>query len=70
MTVVGRFAQEVRAALCNVPDHPPVFGFVAGIGGRDITPGLLTEIYKQVKESETPQKESIWMGLKEVKHAD
>ncbi len=66
----GIFAQEVRAALCNVADHPPVFGFVAGIGGRDITPGLLTEIYKQVKESETPQKESIWMGLKEVKHAD
>ncbi len=66
----GIFAQEVRAALCNVPDHPPVFGFVAGIGGRDVTPALLAEIYRQVKESEAPQRESIWMGLKEVNHAD
>ena len=66
----GIFAQEVRSALCNVPDHPPVFGFVAGIGGRDITPGLLMEIYEQVRASEAPQKESVWMGLKEVKHAD
>ena len=66
----GIFAQEVRAALCNVPDHPPVFGFVAGIGGRDVTPALLMEIYEQVRESDTPQRESVWMGLKEVKHAD
>ena len=66
----GIFAQEVRAALCNLPDHPPVFGFVAGIGGRDITPELLVEIYRQTKNSETPQKESVWMGLKEVKSAD
>ena len=66
----GIFAQEVRAALCNLPDHPPVFGFVAGIGGRDITPELLVEVYRQTKNSETPQKESVWMGLKEVKSAD
>jgi pyruvate/2-oxoacid:ferredoxin oxidoreductase alpha subunit len=66
----GIFAQEVRAALCNVPDHPPVFGFVAGIGGRDVTPELLKEIYGRTKESRTPQRESIWMGLKEVTYAD
>ena len=66
----GIFAQEVRSALCNVPDHPPVFGFVAGIGGRDVTPGLLMEIYEQVRKSEAPQRESVWMGLKEVNHAD
>jgi pyruvate ferredoxin oxidoreductase alpha subunit len=65
----GIFAQEVRAALCNVPDHPPVFGFIAGIGGRDVTPELLTEIYWRTKDSEAPQVESIWMGLKEVDHA-
>jgi pyruvate/2-oxoacid:ferredoxin oxidoreductase alpha subunit len=66
----GIFAQEVRAALCNAPDHPPVFGFVAGIGGRDVTPGLLDEIYRQVKENEAPRMESVWMGLKEVKYDD
>jgi pyruvate/2-oxoacid:ferredoxin oxidoreductase alpha subunit len=64
----GIFAQEIRAALCNAPDHPPVFGFIAGIGGRDVTPELLTEIYWQTKKSDAPQAESVWMGLKEVNH--
>jgi len=66
----GIFAQEVRAALCNVPDHPTIFGFVAGIGGRDVTPELLEMIYWQTKTSDVPQKESVWMGLREVKNAD
>ncbi|PKN60455.1 MAG: pyruvate ferredoxin oxidoreductase [Deltaproteobacteria bacterium HGW-Deltaproteobacteria-11] len=66
----GIFAQEVRAALCNTPEHPPVFGFIAGIGGRDVTPEMLTEIYRQTKNSDAPQKESVWMGLHEVKYAD
>ncbi|MDQ5986331.1 MAG: 2-oxoisovalerate ferredoxin oxidoreductase alpha subunit [Syntrophus sp. SKADARSKE-3] len=61
----GIFAQEVRAALCNMPDHPPVFGFVAGIGGRDVTPELLEKIYWQTKDSDIPRNESVWMGLRE-----
>jgi pyruvate/2-oxoacid:ferredoxin oxidoreductase alpha subunit len=66
----GIFAQEVRAALCNAPDHPPVFSYIAGIGGRDVTPEMLTQIYWQTKKSDAPQMESVWMGLHEVKHAD
>jgi pyruvate/2-oxoacid:ferredoxin oxidoreductase alpha subunit len=66
----GIFAQEVRAALCNMPVHPTVFGFVAGIGGRDVTPELLEMIYWQTKTSDVPQKESVWMGLREVKNVD
>ncbi|MBA4397963.1 MAG: pyruvate ferredoxin oxidoreductase, partial [Syntrophus sp. (in: bacteria)] len=65
----GIFAQEVRAALCNTPDHAPVFSYIAGIGGRDVTPEMLTEIYRQTKNSDAPQAESVWMGIKEVKHA-
>jgi pyruvate/2-oxoacid:ferredoxin oxidoreductase alpha subunit len=62
----GIFAQEVRAALCNVPGHPPVFGFVAGIGGRDVTPEVLEEIYWKTKNSDAPDRESVWIGLQEV----
>jgi pyruvate/2-oxoacid:ferredoxin oxidoreductase alpha subunit len=64
----GIFAQEVRAALYNAPDHPPVYGYIAGIGGRDITPELLEEIYWATKKSEAPVQESIWMGLQEAGH--
>ncbi len=65
----GIFAQEVRAAICNVPGHPPIFGYIAGLGGRDITVKLLEEIYFDVKGSSAPRKESIWVGLQEVNRA-
>ncbi len=64
----GIFAQEVRAALCNLPGHPLVYGYIAGIGGRDVTPELLEEIYWKTKKSKVPEKESVWMGLQEVAH--
>jgi pyruvate/2-oxoacid:ferredoxin oxidoreductase alpha subunit len=59
----GIFAQEIRAALCNHPGHPPVFGYVAGLGGRDVTPDTLSEIYWKTKQSDAPEDESVWIGL-------
>jgi pyruvate/2-oxoacid:ferredoxin oxidoreductase alpha subunit len=59
----GIFAQEIRAALCNHSQHPAVFGYVAGLGGRDITPDTLTDIYAQTKHASAPSAESIWIGL-------
>ena len=64
----GIFAQEVRAALCNAPVRAPVFGYIAGIGGRDVTPEVLEEIYWKTKNSAAPERESIWIGLQEVRH--
>ncbi|MFC1857053.1 pyruvate ferredoxin oxidoreductase [Thermodesulfobacteriota bacterium] len=63
--VSGIFAQEIRAALCNFNPHPPVFGYIAGLGGRDITDELLTQIYWETKKSPAPETESVWMGLNE-----
>ena len=62
----GIFAQEVRAALCNLAGHPPVFGYIVGLGGRDVTADLLEDIYWRTKNNEAPEKESIWLGLQEV----
>jgi len=64
----GIFAQEIRAALCNERERPVVFGFIAGIGGRDVTEDVLKEIYRKTKEQESPESESIWMALQEVPH--
>jgi len=64
----GIFAQEIRAALCNVPGRPLVYSYIAGIGGRDVTPELLEEIYWKTKKSNVPVSESVWMGLQEVAH--
>ncbi len=65
----GIFAQEVKAALCNFPGHPPVYGYVAGLGGRDITTEVIEEIYWLTKKSTAPENESSWVGLREVDHA-
>jgi len=59
----GIFAQEIRAALCNTHNHPPVFGYITGLGGRDVTPEILTEIYWKTKNSAAPKDESVWVGL-------
>jgi len=65
----GIFAQEIRAALCGLAGCPRVYGYIAGLGGRDVTTGLLEDIYRHTKDSEVPPEESIWMGLQEVDHA-
>jgi len=65
----GIFLQEVRAALCNMQDHPLVFGYVVGLGGRDVTTTVLEDIYKITKNGDVPSDKSIWIGLREVKHA-
>jgi pyruvate/2-oxoacid:ferredoxin oxidoreductase alpha subunit len=65
----GIFAQEVRAALCNLPDHPPVFGFIAGLGGRDITTTVLASMVEQTRAAAAPPAESIWIGLTEAAYA-
>jgi pyruvate/2-oxoacid:ferredoxin oxidoreductase alpha subunit len=62
----GIFAQEVRAALCSLPRRPVVFGYVAGLGGRDVTTALLEEIYWRTKTTPLPESENLWMGLVEV----
>ena len=59
----GIFAQEIKAALYNATDHLPVFGYVAGLGGRDITPQTIEDIYWQTKKDRAPDGESIWIGL-------
>ncbi len=58
----GIFAQEIKAALYNAANHLPVFGFVAGLGGRDVTPQTIEDIYWQTKNSNAPKSESIWIG--------
>ncbi len=59
----GIFAQEIQAVLCNLERRPQVFGYIAGLGGRDITPGSLLEIYHQTQSQSLPAADSIWIGL-------
>lgn len=64
----GIFAQEIKSALYNYDldsgPGPPLFGFVAGLGGRDITPELIKEIVQYAFDHDRPEGEIIWMGVK------
>ncbi|UCD57025.1 MAG: pyruvate ferredoxin oxidoreductase [Candidatus Hydrogenedentota bacterium] len=61
----GIFAQELKAALCNEKDRPQVFGFVGGLGGRDITPASIEGVIAAADKLDAPTKEIEWIGLKE-----
>ncbi len=61
----GFFAQEIRSTFCNEEERPKVFGFIAGLGGRDITPELIREMITYTVENDRPKQDIIWMGLKQ-----
>lgn len=60
----GPVYTEVAAALCNVPTV--VTGHVAGIGGRDVTPEHMREMYELVKRASNGKKVRpvTWHGLR------
>ena len=62
--VGGIFAQELRASLYNREQRPPVFGFISGLGGRDITPQLIEEAVRYTMEHDQPDGDIVWLGLK------
>ncbi len=60
----GIFAQEIRAAFCNETKHPPVFSYITGLGGRDVTLPLIKEIFEKTFERSAPPEQSVWIGLR------
>lgn len=60
----GVFFEEVKSALYNSLHRPPIWGYIAGLGGRDVTPETIKEIVKRTEESDRPE-DLVWIGLKE-----
>jgi pyruvate/2-oxoacid:ferredoxin oxidoreductase alpha subunit len=58
----GVFAQEIRSALHYHGEGTSVFGFIAGLGGRDVTPATLREIIEYAKGEKAPKGEIAWIG--------
>jgi len=61
----GIFAEETRSALYDVPsdDRPTLFGYVVGLGGRDVTPAVIDEIIDGTLAGEVPEREDLWVGV-------
>jgi pyruvate/2-oxoacid:ferredoxin oxidoreductase alpha subunit len=64
-SIGGIWAQEIKAALWNARIHVPIFGFIAGIGGRDVTPEVLGEMLEITEKLDYPEQETYWIGVKD-----
>ncbi|MEO0093631.1 MAG: pyruvate ferredoxin oxidoreductase [candidate division WOR-3 bacterium] len=60
----GIFCQEIKSALYGEPIQVPIFGFVIGIGGRDVTPQDIEEIVDFTFKNEKPDSMIIWRGVR------
>lgn len=61
----GIFAEELKAALYggNGAPRPKVFGYIVGLGGRDVTPRVIEDIVAQTRAADAPAPEDIWVGV-------
>lgn len=57
----GIFAQEIKSALYNESKHPKLYGYISGLGGKDISMEILRNIVQATIERENPKPESIWL---------
>ncbi|NTV82024.1 MAG: pyruvate ferredoxin oxidoreductase, partial [Candidatus Aminicenantes bacterium] len=60
----GIFYQEVKSALYGEAGMPPVFGYIAGLGGRDITVGSFKEVAAHALAKDRADEEIVWIGVK------
>jgi pyruvate/2-oxoacid:ferredoxin oxidoreductase alpha subunit len=64
----GFLASETKAALYNQEEKPLVAGFIAGLGGRDVTAQTVEKIAKKTlkyMKNHKVEKETEWVDLKE-----
>lgn len=55
----GVLHQELKAALYGLAGAPRIHGYLAGVGGVNVTPGKIEEFVDQVQQSE-PAIHSVW----------
>jgi 2-oxoisovalerate ferredoxin oxidoreductase alpha subunit len=64
----GFLASETKASLYNMKDKPLLAGFIAGLGGRDVTTLTIQKIAKKTlkcMENGKVQNETEWVDLRE-----
>ncbi len=57
----GALHQELKSALYGMANAPRIHGYLAGVGGVNVTPGKIEEFVDQVQINE-PAIHSVWPG--------
>jgi len=60
----GIFYQEVKAAMYNVSNRPPIFGIVTGLGGRDVGVKDIIQMVEDVDRMDSPRSDIIFKGVR------
>jgi pyruvate/2-oxoacid:ferredoxin oxidoreductase alpha subunit len=60
----GIFYQEVKSAVCGRDGIPPILGYIAGLGGRDITTDSFKEVAAHAMAKDRADEEIVWIGVK------
>jgi pyruvate/2-oxoacid:ferredoxin oxidoreductase alpha subunit len=65
---IGIWAQEIKSALYELPEQerPLIYGYIAGLGGRDISVPTIEEIYKKTLTDDRPDDVDMWIGVNYV----
>jgi len=59
----GVFAEEIRATLAGIPDAPPIYGYVVGLGGRDVRVETVVEVFDDLVARDEPET-ALYVGVK------
>ncbi|RLE09419.1 MAG: pyruvate ferredoxin oxidoreductase [Candidatus Aminicenantes bacterium] len=59
----GIFYQEIKSALYG-HSPVPVFGYITGLGGRDITLDTFRQIIEETQKNDAPSERISWIGVK------
>jgi len=59
----GIFFQEIKSALYNEKYRPAIYGFIAGLGGRDVLACEIIDIAINMSKG-SYKKEMVWVGVK------
>ncbi len=60
----GIFCQEVRSAIYGKANIPDVYGYILGLGGRDVIPGRIIDIYKEIENNSDSDRRFFWGDIK------
>ncbi len=60
----GIFYEEVKSALYNSDINPPIWGYITGLGGRDVRVEDIEEIFSEIEKSDKPDREIYWKGVR------
>ena len=58
----GIFCQELKAALYPLDRRPMIFGYIAGLGGTDVSPEVLEGVVTDTLRRDQPGNLPVWIG--------